>query len=104
MGRRPGLHHTRLYSPTCRGNCERGRMFPARSGKPGSSAAGVTSMIYMLNLVFDGSDTTESNNGRFKEYDSTQPLLQQSQIWLKQSNPANPTPNPDVTTDWNSLQ
>ena len=61
-------------------------------------------MIYMLNLVFDGSDTTESNNGRFKEYDSTQSLLQQSQVWLKQSNPANPTPNPDVTTDWTSLQ
>jgi hypothetical protein len=59
-------------------------------------------MIYMLNLVFDASDTNESNNGRFQEYQSTQTGLQQSQVWFKQSNPSNPTPNPDLATDWTS--
>jgi hypothetical protein len=60
-------------------------------------------MIYMLNLVFDAGDATETSNGRFKEYDATQPLLQQSQVWLKQANPA-VTPNPDTATDWVFVQ
>ncbi len=41
--------------------------------------------IYMLNLVFDASDTTAALNGRFKEYEPSQtdPLLQ-SKAWLMQ--------------------
>ena len=59
-------------------------------------------MIYMLNLVFDAADGTESDNGRFKGDDSNNPppLLQQSQVWLKQSDPTNSNPNPDLATDW----
>jgi hypothetical protein len=59
-------------------------------------------MIYMLNLVFDATDTNESNDGRFQEYQATQTGLQQSQVWFKQSDPTNPTPNPDLATDWTS--
>jgi hypothetical protein len=58
--------------------------------------------IYMLNLVFNPNDTTESTDSRFLEYDSTQTsLLLQSKVWLTATNTS---PNPDVATDWQYLE
>src|SRR5262245_20010938 len=58
-------------------------------------------MIYMYNALIDVSDTTESTNGRFKEYnDKEQKGLQRSQVWLVQKDPNVPNPDPDKESDW----
>jgi hypothetical protein len=57
--------------------------------------------IYMLNLTFNPTDTTEANDARFVEYDSTQPLLSQSKIWLIATSV---TPDPDNASDWQRLE
>jgi hypothetical protein len=62
-------------------------------------------MIYMLNLVFDGGDSTETNNGRFQEFIQSQPKLQQSQAWYQQASPSSPTPpDPNNPDDWSLTQ
>src|SRR5438552_7913002 len=63
-------------------------------------------MIYMLNLVFNASDTTATNEGRFqvKDYLAGQSLLFQSHVWLQPSANANNPPQPDTVTDWQLYQ
>lgn len=61
-------------------------------------------MYYMLNLVFDYTDSSASN-GRFIDYDSrqTDPLLT-SKAWLKPSATAPQVPDPNISSHWTFAQ
>jgi hypothetical protein len=61
-------------------------------------------MFYMLNLVFDGGDSTETNNGRFQEFIESQPTLQQSQAWYQQSATSPTPPDPNNPDHWSFKQ
>src|SRR5258708_16234992 len=64
-------------------------------------------MIYMLNLVFNASDTNATKEGRFQEpgpTPSTSPFLVQSHLWLQPSADANNPPQPDTESDWQFYQ
>ena len=58
--------------------------------------------VYMLNLMFDVSDASESNDGRFIEYESSQSGLQQSKVWF-QWNGTTPL-DPDSASQWTLLE
>jgi len=59
--------------------------------------------IYMLNLTFDPTVAAEADDARFLEYDSTQPLLSQSKIWLEALATVT-SPDPDNAADWQRLE
>ena len=57
--------------------------------------------IYMLNLVFDSTDASETNDARFQEYDATRPILQRSKVWLQATTTP---PQPDNPGAWSQLE